>query len=62
MVGVADGAAAYPITSPTWIIVYTDQTDAAKGNGIKGFLNYIYGNGQKLANSVAVLAESGGKP
>jgi len=26
----SDGAAAYPITSPTWIIVYTDQTDAAK--------------------------------
>ena len=38
----SDGATAYPITSPTWIIVYTDQTDAAKGNAIKGFLNYIY--------------------
>ena len=48
----ADGAAAYPITSPTWIIVYTDQTDAAKGNAIKGFLNYIYTDGQKLAPSV----------
>ncbi len=44
--------AAYPITSPTWIIVYTDQTDAAKGNAIKAFLNYIYGDGQKLARSV----------
>ncbi len=48
----SDGAAAYPITSPTWIIVYTDQTDAAKGNAIKGFLNYIYSDGQKLASSV----------
>ncbi len=28
------------------------QTDAAKGNAIKGFLNYIYADGQKLASSV----------
>jgi phosphate transport system substrate-binding protein len=48
----ADGPAAYPITSPTWIIVYTDQTDAAKGNAIKGWLTFIYGDGQKLAPSV----------
>jgi len=48
----SDGAAAYPITSPTWIIVYTDQTDAAKGNAIKGWLNFIYGDGQKLAPAV----------
>jgi phosphate transport system substrate-binding protein len=48
----SDGAAAYPITSPTWIIVYTDQTDAAKGNAIKGFLNYIYGPGQLDAPKV----------
>jgi phosphate transport system substrate-binding protein len=48
----SDGATAYPITSPTWIIVYTDQTDAAKGNAIKGFLTYIYGDGQELATSV----------
>ena len=32
----ATGAGAYPITSPTWIIVYKDQTDAAKGNGDQG--------------------------
>jgi phosphate transport system substrate-binding protein len=48
----ATGAAAYPITSPTWIIVYTDQTDANKGAAVKAFLNYIYGDGQKLASSV----------
>ena len=48
----SDGAAAYPITSPTWIIVYQDQTDAAKGNAIKGWLNFIYGDGQKLAPAV----------
>ena len=48
----ATGVAAYPITSPTWIIVYKDQTDAAKGEAIKGFLNYIYKQGQALAGSV----------
>ena len=48
----SDGTAAYPITSPTWVIVYTDQTDAAKGNAIKGWLNFIYADGQKLAPAV----------
>lgn len=48
----SDGAAAYPITSPTWIIAYQAQTDAAKGNALKAWLNFIYGDGQKLASSV----------
>jgi phosphate transport system substrate-binding protein len=48
----ASGPAAYPITSPTWILVYKDQTDAAKGAAIVAFLNYIYNQGQKLASSV----------
>ena len=29
------GADAYPITSPTWIIVYAKQTDATKGKALK---------------------------
>jgi phosphate transport system substrate-binding protein len=48
----SDGATAYPITSPTWIMVYTTQSDANKGAAIKGFLNYIYSDGQQLATSV----------
>jgi phosphate transport system substrate-binding protein len=48
----ATGPAAYPITSPTWIIVYQDQSDASKGAAVKAFLNYIYADGQKLASSV----------
>jgi phosphate transport system substrate-binding protein len=48
----ATGPAAYAITSPTWILVYTTQTDANKGAAIKGFLNFIYGTGQKLATTV----------
>jgi phosphate transport system substrate-binding protein len=48
----AAGAASYPITSPTWIMVYQNQTDAAKGAAIKAFLNFIYTSGQKLASEV----------
>jgi phosphate transport system substrate-binding protein len=46
----AEGAEAYPITSPTWIIIYKNQSDATKGNAVKGFLSYILGPGQELAN------------
>jgi phosphate transport system substrate-binding protein len=51
-----DGAKAYPITSPTWILAYQSQTDAAKGAALKGWLGFIYGTksdqGQKLAGTV----------
>ncbi|MCU1429754.1 MAG: phosphate transporter periplasmic phosphate-binding protein, partial [Actinomycetia bacterium] len=46
----ATGADAYPITSPTWIIVYKKWTDTAKGDAMKAFLNYILTDGQALAN------------
>ncbi|HEV3133161.1 MAG TPA: phosphate ABC transporter substrate-binding protein PstS [Acidimicrobiia bacterium] len=48
----AAGAAAYPIASPTWILAYQNYSDAAKTTAIKNFLNYIYGNGQKIASQV----------
>lgn len=48
----ATGAKAYPITSPTYILVYTSQTDSAVGNALKAFLNYIYGPGQGMAAQV----------
>ena len=48
----ATGPLAYPITSPTWILVYTTQTDANKGAAIKAFLNFIYTVGQVKAPSV----------
>lgn len=44
-----DGAKAYSITSPTWIILYEKQTDKAKGTALKSFLTYVVGDGQKLA-------------
>ena len=56
----ASGAAAYPITSPTWIIVYQTQTDANKGTALKGFLNYIYNQGQKLAGLGGLRAAAQG--
>lgn len=46
------GADAYPITSPTWIIVYANQTDHAKGTALKDFLTYILNDGQAQAEGV----------
>jgi phosphate transport system substrate-binding protein len=56
----SSGADAYPITSPTWILVYKNQTDKAKGEALKGFLEYILTDGQGLANEAnyAKLPES----
>ena len=43
------GAGAYPITAPTWIIVYEKQTDKTKGTALKDFLTYVLNQGQALA-------------
>ena len=48
----ADGADAYPITAPTWILVYKNQTDKAKGDAVKSFLRYLLTDGQKLAKDI----------
>ncbi|MGZ4206249.1 MAG: extracellular solute-binding protein, partial [Actinomycetota bacterium] len=40
---------AYPITSPTWMIVYAKQTDATKGQALKSFLTFVLNDGQGLA-------------
>ena len=45
----ASGADAYPITSPTWIMVYANQTDKAKGAALKTFLQFVYDKGEGLA-------------
>ncbi len=47
----AAGADAYPITSPTWIIVYAKQTDKAKGEALKNFLTFVLNDAQGLAES-----------
>jgi phosphate transport system substrate-binding protein len=44
--------AGYPITSPTYLLVASTQSDAAVGNALKGFLTYIEDNSNKLAPAV----------
>ena len=48
----AEGADAYPITAPTWLLVYKNQADKVKGEAIKSFLRFLVGDGQKLAKDV----------
>ena len=43
--GWADGDEAYPIAAQTWIIVYTNQTDKAKGEALKAYLKYMLTDG-----------------
>lgn len=44
------GPTAYPITSPTWIILYQNQTDKNRGTALKDFLTFVLGSdGQALA-------------
>jgi phosphate transport system substrate-binding protein len=48
----AAGAATYPITAPTYILVRTSYPDAAKKAAVKGFVTYILNEGQTLASEV----------
>ena len=48
----AGGADAYPITAPTWILVYKNQADKAKGEATKSFLRYLLTDGQNLAKDI----------
>jgi phosphate transport system substrate-binding protein len=42
----------YAITSPTYLLVNSQQTDPAVGNALKAFLTYIQDNSAKLAPQV----------
>jgi phosphate transport system substrate-binding protein len=48
----AAGAAAYPITSPTYLLLHTRYSDPVKGADVVGFVSYLLGDGQDLAASV----------
>ena len=48
----AAGAQAYPISSFTWLLIYRNQTDAAKGQKIKDFLRWIYAEGEATAGAL----------
>ncbi len=45
----APGREAYPISSMTWALIYTNQKDAAKGKKLLDFLRYGLGDGQQSA-------------
>jgi phosphate transport system substrate-binding protein len=45
----ADGPAAYPITSFSWLLVYQNQADSAKGAKLKDFLRWALTEGEKQA-------------
>jgi phosphate transport system substrate-binding protein len=48
----AEGAEAYPITAPTWIITYVEQDDQATVDNLKGWLTYILTDAQALADEL----------
>ena len=47
-----DAEGAYPITSPTWVIVDKVQADAAKAAVLKAYLTYALTTGQSSAKSL----------
>lgn len=44
----AAGDATYPITAPTWCMVYTKHSDAAKGQALAAYFKYMLTDAQKL--------------
>jgi phosphate transport system substrate-binding protein len=45
----APGDAAYPIAGATWLLVYGEQKDPAKGQKLVQFLKWAYTDGEKMA-------------
>lgn len=43
------GAGAYPVSSFTWLLVYSTQPDAAKGKKLVDFMRWMYTTGQQSA-------------
>jgi phosphate transport system substrate-binding protein len=54
------GSKAYPIAGTTWLLVYEQQKDPAKGRKLVEFLKWAYTSGEKMAASLdyAPLPES----
>jgi phosphate transport system substrate-binding protein len=48
----AAGKDAYPISSFTWLLVYQNQTNAAKARKLLDFMRWMYGEGQQSASSL----------
>jgi phosphate transport system substrate-binding protein len=56
----APGKEAYPIAGATWLLVYEQQKDAAKGKKLVAFLKWAMDDGEKMAKDLdyAPLPES----
>lgn len=52
----ADGEESYPITSPTWVLVYAKQPSQAVADALKGYLNFFLTEGQTIAPTVGYAA------
>jgi phosphate transport system substrate-binding protein len=48
----AAGKDVYPISSFTWLLVYRNQADAAKGKQLKDFMKWAYSEGEKSASAL----------
>jgi len=48
----APGEGVYPISSYTYFLVYSKQTDRAKGEALKGFLQWVLRDGQTYARQL----------
>jgi phosphate transport system substrate-binding protein len=48
----APGDQAYPIAGTTWLLVYEQQKDAAKGKKLVEFLNWALTKGEGMASSL----------
>ncbi len=46
------GPNAYPVSGATWLLVYQNQTDAAKAKALVNWLAWIMDNGEKSATSL----------
>jgi len=45
-------AAAYPITAPTWLLVYAKYSDSATANAVRAWAEYLVGACQKQAKAI----------
>jgi phosphate transport system substrate-binding protein len=52
----ASGKDAYPITAPTWLVVFGDQPDARKAAALKAWLRFVYSAGQPLLGTADFTA------
>jgi phosphate transport system substrate-binding protein len=48
----APGDGAYPIAGTTWLLVYAQQRDPAKGQKLVQFLHWAMDKGEKIAPSL----------